>query len=157
MPKGTKLHKKNVHVIARCDVDGCDYFTMRRGRPEGRPDVSFKLLELHKKKAHGIAKPKPPSVYCHLNEADSGFIPTNTNNPKHMVLHRPICAVFSEEESKGKIKKNTDDHDDRCVLCSKVFTHEYIGRNNAHPLTKGECCDECNLSKVIPTRMKKKK
>jgi len=49
---------------------------------------------------------------------------------------------------------NQQPNDDRCVLCSKVFTHEYIGRNNAHPLTEGECCDECNLSKVIPARAK---
>ena len=73
---------------------------------------------------------------------------------------RCICVCECDKlyrDCQYKCKSESDDHDDRCVLCSKVFTHEYIGRNNAHPLTKGECCDECNLSKVIPTRMKKKK
>lgn len=39
-----------------------------------------------------------------------------------------------------------------CCLCSHKF--EGYG-NNAEPLVKhGVCCDECNLKKVIPARIK---
>ena len=27
------------------------------------------------------------------------------------------------------------------------------GGNNAHPVTDGRCCDECNMTVVIPARM----
>lgn len=38
-----------------------------------------------------------------------------------------------------------------CVICGK----EYQGwGNNAMPVAEGECCDECNLKKVIPARLK---
>ena len=37
-----------------------------------------------------------------------------------------------------------------CCFCKK----EIIGYgNNAQPVRDGQCCDECNLSIVIPTRM----
>lgn len=41
----------------------------------------------------------------------------------------------------------------RCVLCGKTF--KGLG-NNPWPLaTKGECCDECNNTKVIWERLKR--
>lgn len=37
-----------------------------------------------------------------------------------------------------------------CVLCKE----KYKGYgNNAEPITKGRCCDECNNTKVIPIRL----
>ena len=37
-----------------------------------------------------------------------------------------------------------------CCFCKK----EIIGfGNNAQPVRDGQCCDECNLSIVIPARM----
>lgn len=37
-----------------------------------------------------------------------------------------------------------------CCLCHK----EYWGHgNNAQPLSKGACCDSCNLKKVVPARI----
>ena len=38
-----------------------------------------------------------------------------------------------------------------CVICRK----EIIGYgNNAAPLKKGYCCDDCNLKFIIPIRLK---
>lgn len=38
-----------------------------------------------------------------------------------------------------------------CVLCKK----KYIGYgNNAEPIKKGQCCDDCNSIKVVPERIK---
>jgi len=38
----------------------------------------------------------------------------------------------------------------KCVLCGKEFED---GGHNALPLAEGNCCDECNLEKVIPARL----
>lgn len=38
----------------------------------------------------------------------------------------------------------------KCVLCGKKI----VGYgNNAEPLAHGRCCDECNVTKVIPYRI----
>ena len=42
-----------------------------------------------------------------------------------------------------------------CILCKKPFT-EY--GNNPEPLApfeKGKCCNDCNLTKVIPARLQR--
>jgi hypothetical protein len=37
-----------------------------------------------------------------------------------------------------------------CPICSR----EYAGLgNNALPVSSGRCCDECNLTEVIPARV----
>ena len=37
-----------------------------------------------------------------------------------------------------------------CVICKEVF----LGYgNNAEPVAIGECCDECNIAKVLPMRL----
>ena len=49
----------------------------------------------------------------------------------------------------------------KCCLCGKQIAKKYTPEgkmywdkgNNAQPLKAGQCCDECNLSKVIPARM----
>lgn len=39
-----------------------------------------------------------------------------------------------------------------CCICGKEF---YGWGNNPMPIEKdGVCCDECNMNKVIPARMK---
>lgn len=39
----------------------------------------------------------------------------------------------------------------KCCLCGG----EYNGYgNNPEPLKKGRCCDKCNITKVVPARMK---
>ena len=39
----------------------------------------------------------------------------------------------------------------KCVICGK----KYSGYgNNADPVAKGECCDDCNLKVVVPARIK---
>lgn len=41
----------------------------------------------------------------------------------------------------------------KCVLCGKEFKG---WGNNPYPLhEEGECCDECNTTKVIPARILK--
>ena len=39
----------------------------------------------------------------------------------------------------------------KCILCGKDY--EGYG-NNAQPLKEGQCCDNCNTTKVIPERLK---
>lgn len=39
----------------------------------------------------------------------------------------------------------------RCCICNKVL---YDLGNNAEPIRKGRCCDECNRVYVIPARLK---
>jgi hypothetical protein len=40
---------------------------------------------------------------------------------------------------------------ERCVICGK----EIIGYgNNAEPVAKGRCCDVCNITVVIPERLR---
>jgi hypothetical protein len=40
----------------------------------------------------------------------------------------------------------------KCCICKNEF--EGYG-NNAQPVKNGQCCDMCNLRKVIPMRLKK--
>ena len=37
-----------------------------------------------------------------------------------------------------------------CVICGQHY--EGFG-NNAEPVAKGRCCDECNITQVIPARL----
>lgn len=39
----------------------------------------------------------------------------------------------------------------RCVLCKRTYSG--FG-NNALPLKAGQCCDDCNVTKVVPKRAK---
>ena len=39
----------------------------------------------------------------------------------------------------------------KCCICKKNIIGNY---NNAEPIKKGWCCDECNMSIVIPHRVK---
>lgn len=43
----------------------------------------------------------------------------------------------------------------RCCLCGKVVSG--YGNNPAPLKIEGVCCDECNLTKVIPARIKSTK
>ena len=40
----------------------------------------------------------------------------------------------------------------KCVICGEIF--EEWG-NNALPVKDGQCCNECNYSKVIPARIER--
>ena len=45
----------------------------------------------------------------------------------------------------------------KCCLCGKEIEIEDCGwseGNNAQPLMDGRCCNECNITKVIPERLK---
>ena len=48
------------------------------------------------------------------------------------------------------MEKQNKEKQSKCVLCGEKF--EGFG-NNAEPVAKGRCCDECNMIKVIPQRM----
>ena len=39
----------------------------------------------------------------------------------------------------------------KCCICKDL---NYGWGNNASPVKKGRCCDNCNLNKVIPARLK---
>lgn len=43
-----------------------------------------------------------------------------------------------------------EDKDNKCIICGE----EIIGYgNNAEPVAEGRCCDDCNMTKVIPARI----
>lgn len=39
-----------------------------------------------------------------------------------------------------------------CCLCEEKIESKY-GRNNAEPVSSGECCNNCNEQFVIPHRL----
>ena len=39
----------------------------------------------------------------------------------------------------------------KCVICEKTIEDKY--GHNAEPVKKGLCCDKCNYTIVVPTRM----
>ena len=39
----------------------------------------------------------------------------------------------------------------KCVICGQKFSGY---GNNAEPVARGECCDDCNLKVVVPARIK---
>ena len=46
-----------------------------------------------------------------------------------------------------------DNNEKTCCICGKTFTG---WGNNPWPVAEdGECCDECNIIKVIPARLEK--
>jgi len=40
-----------------------------------------------------------------------------------------------------------------CVLCSAAIPAESHGGHGAFPLSRGQCCDACNWTAVIPARL----
>ena len=40
----------------------------------------------------------------------------------------------------------------KCSICGKEYTH---WGNNAQPINKGRCCDNCNQTVVVPERIKR--
>ena len=48
------------------------------------------------------------------------------------------------------IKKETGRECFVCSICGEVF---FGFGNNAYPVAKGDCCNECNNTKVIPMRI----
>lgn len=43
----------------------------------------------------------------------------------------------------------------RCVICGKAFRKGEWGNNPepVKPFSSGQCCDECNMNKVLPARL----
>lgn len=39
----------------------------------------------------------------------------------------------------------------KCVICGRKFSGY---GNNADPVAKGECCDDCNVNVVVPARIR---
>ena len=39
----------------------------------------------------------------------------------------------------------------KCVICKQDIKEH---GNNAQPVAEGQCCDECNATKVIPARLR---
>lgn len=56
-------------------------------------------------------------------------------------------------EDAGYFEEEEEERNNICVLCGR----EFVGYgNNPAPLSEGVCCDECNLKRVIPKRIKDK-
>lgn len=67
--------------------------------------------------------------------------------------YSPNCKVCTEKRSKPMCPKNEElPAHYTCVLCDKK--EEGYG-NNAMPVKKGQCCNECNIDVVLPARIKK--
>ncbi len=47
--------------------------------------------------------------------------------------------------------RQTLTYKNKCMMCSKKFDHEYIGRHSGKPIIDGKVCDKCN-QKVIKKR-----
>lgn len=62
-------------------------------------------------------------------------------------VHYRVCRDYLEEEDLDESTKR----DNKCVICGKEI--EGYG-NNAEPVKKGKCCDECNMTVVLPARIK---
>jgi hypothetical protein len=44
----------------------------------------------------------------------------------------------------------------KCSICGRAIVANVIGwdkGNNAQPINDGRCCDDCNMSVVIPARL----
>jgi len=41
----------------------------------------------------------------------------------------------------------------KCVLCAVTVSNDPMETHNAAPLEVGRCCDECNVTRVIPARI----
>ena len=44
----------------------------------------------------------------------------------------------------------------KCVICGQpigVDSHGWAGGNNAEPVASGQCCEDCDISVVLPARM----
>lgn len=58
------------------------------------------------------------------------------------------------QKSEELIKKLKEEEDYKeegiCSICFRKYTH--FG-NNAWPINRGRCCDECNATIVIPARL----
>lgn len=46
----------------------------------------------------------------------------------------------------------TNDYEETgiCSICGRQYTH---WGNNAWPINDGRCCDSCNATQVVPTRL----
>ena len=72
-------------------------------------------------------------------------------------LHTAICHGLESDE----IKKLHSDINKYCCLCKEPLDEEktedgeiyYSGGNNAEPIKKGQCCNKCNIEKVLTLRM----
>jgi len=42
---------------------------------------------------------------------------------------------------------------DKCVICKEHVFKNFLEKNNADPVAKGNCCYKCNVSIVIPARL----
>ena len=63
-----------------------------------------------------------------------------------MVLHgkKSITAIYKKGGNNMRFNKF------KCCICGKEV-EEY--GNNPWPIKEGRCCNECNLSKVLPARI----
>jgi len=72
-------------------------------------------------------------------------VPKMNKKDLYAIIDGNTLYYYQNVNSGGKMK--------RCVLCGKKY--EGYG-NNARPLKEGYCCDLCNITKVIPERLKQR-
>ncbi len=87
--------------------------------------------------------------FCFFQRGDGKFQTSETLSEE----------VWSDEKLKKELQiledlmnSESEEEEEICVLCRKLI--EGHG-NNAQPLHEGRCCDECNVTKVIPERFNK--
>ena len=68
---------------------------------------------------------------------------------EHKLLYL-LMQYISEKDLRACVKANKLLNPEMCVICKKLI----IGYgNNAEPVKKGICCDECDKSVVITARL----
>ena len=101
-------------------------------------EITFDMGELvYKGKAY-------PS---HYDDADTTI---RDNRPVEMWIDEYLDYLDDDGEEEEQEEDDEDKPD--CVFCDKPIEDKY-GGNNAMPLAKGSCCDDCNLNKVLPARV----
>ena len=64
-----------------------------------------------------------------------------------------LIKKFSEDSDEliKKLKEKEDYKEEgTCSICFRKYTH---WGNNAYPVNRGRCCDECNANIVVPARI----
>lgn len=79
----------------------------------------------------------------------------NTNTKEiEVILYKDTTGMTKKlnglSEVKALLRDSKISDSGKCVICGKEI-HGY--GNNAEPVKKGICCDECNYTKVIPARI----
>ena len=118
-------------------------------REEHVPIVPYVLLvfKTSNNNSESLFEEDPAEFYYKtFEEGRKAFY--SIKNASHLMLMK---YGFNGEPEDGEVLYEWDETEScACCLCDKFIT-DY--GNNAQPLKDGNCCSECNATKVIPARL----